>query len=90
MSASKQAIVTIYTRPGCHLCEEAKAAILGSGCEGQFLLEELNIDDDPVLKDRYDWDVPAIFINGVKVFKHRVDSGEFRRKLHRLSNAPPS
>jgi glutaredoxin len=78
--------VTIYTRPGCHLCEEAKAAIKASGCEGEFLLEEVNIDDDPLLRERYGWDIPVIFINGVKVFKHRVDPQEFKRKLRRLTS----
>jgi len=77
--------VTIYTRPGCHLCEEAKAAINASGCEGEFVLEEVNIDDDPVLRERYGNDIPVIFINEVKVFKHRVDPQEFKRKLRRLS-----
>lgn len=81
----KPATVTIFTRPGCHLCEEAKAAILASGCEGEFLLEEINIDDDAALRQRYAWDIPVIFINGVKVFKHRVDSREFKIKLRRLT-----
>ena len=75
--------VTIYTRPGCHLCEEAKATINLSGCEGEFILEEVNIDDDPLLRERYGYDIPVIFINGTKVFKHRVDPQEFKRKLRR-------
>lgn len=75
--------VTIYTRPGCHLCEEAKAAIYSSGCEGEFVLEEVNIDEDAALRERYGSDIPVIFINGVKVFKHRVDPREFKRKLRR-------
>lgn len=77
--------VIIYTRPGCHLCEEAKTAINASGCEGEFILTEVNIDDDPLLRERYGDDIPVIFINGVKVFKHRVDPREFKRKLRRLS-----
>lgn len=81
----KKAIVTIYTRPGCHLCEEAKAAIRASNCDADFTLEEINIDLDPALHERYGYDVPVIFINGVKVFKHRVDPREFRHKLQRLT-----
>ncbi|HXU08147.1 MAG TPA: glutaredoxin family protein [Blastocatellia bacterium] len=81
----KQATVTIFSRPGCHLCEVAKEAMLKAGCEGEFVLEEVNIDDDPALGDRYGNDIPVIFINGVKVFKHRVDPREFKRKLRRLS-----
>jgi len=59
--------------------------MLKAGCEGEFVLEEVNIDDDPALRDRYGNDTPVIFINGVKVFKHRVDSLEFKRKLRRLA-----
>jgi len=79
-----KATVTLYTRPGCNLCEEAKAAIHASGCDGEFSLEEVNIDEDPALRERYGYDIPVIFINGVKAFKHRVDPAEFRRKLRRL------
>ena len=85
MTQIKRATVTIYTRPGCHLCDEAKAAIEASGCTGEYSLEEINIDEDPALRERYGYDIPVIFINGVKVFKHRVDSGEFKRKLRRLT-----
>jgi glutaredoxin len=77
--------VTIYTRPGCHLCEEAKAAINSSGSEVEFILEEVNIDADPLLRERYGYDIPVIFIDGTKVFKHRVDPQEFKRKLRRVA-----
>ena len=80
-----KAVVTVYSRPGCHLCEEAKAEIESAGCDGEFTLEEINIDDDPALQERYQYDVPVVFINGVKVFKHRVDPIDFKRKLRRLS-----
>jgi len=79
-----RATVTIYSRPGCHLCDEARAAIRASGCDGEFALEEVDIDHDPALRERYGNDVPVIFINGVKVFKHRVEPAEFKRKLRRL------
>ena len=85
MTQMGRAIVTIYTRPGCHLCDAAKAAINASDCDGEFTLEEVNIDLDPVLCERYGYDIPVISINGVKVFKHRVDPGEFKRKLRRLT-----
>lgn len=81
----KIATVTIYTRPGCHLCDVARAAIEASGCSGEYLLEEVNIDEDPALRERYSDDIPVIFINGVKAFKHRVGSSEFKRKLRRLT-----
>jgi hypothetical protein len=54
-----------------------------SGCDGKFSLREVNIDDDETLCNRYGNDIPVIFINGVMMFKHRVDPVEFKRKLQR-------
>ena len=78
-------VVILYTRPGCHLCDEAKAAINLARGGADFILEEVNIDEDPKLAELYGYDIPVVFINGVKAFKHRVDVREFRRKLRRLS-----
>src|SRR2546429_1773846 len=73
--------VTLYTRPGCHLCDEAKSAIAPLLREFRASLHEVNIDTDPVLKERYAWDVPVIFIGQKKAAKHRVEVEQFRRQL---------
>ena len=73
--------VTLYTRPGCHLCEEAKAAIAPLLGEFGASFREVNIDADPVLRERYRWDVPVIFLGAHKVAKHRVNVEQFRRQL---------
>ena len=73
--------VTLYTRPGCHLCDEAKAAIAPILRELDAVLREVNVDEDSVLKQRYGWDVPVIFIGQHKAAKHRVDLEQFRRQL---------
>lgn len=73
--------VTLYTRPGCHLCEEAKAAIAPLLREFGAVLREVNIDQDAVLKERHGWDIPVIFIGQRKAAKHRVDLTQFRRQL---------
>jgi glutaredoxin len=80
-----KAHVILYTRPGCHLCEEAKQEMLAAGCAGQYTLEEVNIETDAALKERYGREIPVIIINGVKAFKYRLTADEFRRKLRRLS-----
>jgi glutaredoxin len=73
--------VTLYTRPGCHLCEEAKAAIAPLLREFGAMLREVNIEGDAVLEARYGSDIPVIFIGARKVAKHRVDVEQFRRQL---------
>ena len=77
--------VTLYTRPGCHLCDEAKSAIAPLLYEFGAALREVNIDDDPILKERYGWDIPVIFIGQKKAAKHRVDLDQFRRQLEGVS-----
>ena len=73
--------VTIYSRPGCHLCEEAKEAIAPLLKEFGARLTEINIDEDPALRARYGFDVPVIFLGAHKAAKHRVDLAQFRRQL---------
>ncbi len=73
--------VTMYTRPGCHLCEDAKAVIQPLLQEFSATLREVNIDRDNELGERYSWDIPVIFVGGRKAAKHRVDPRQFRRQL---------
>jgi glutaredoxin len=73
--------VTIYSRPGCHLCEEAKTQLAPLLREFGARLTEINIDEDPQLRARYDYDVPVIFLGARKAAKHRVDPAQFRRQL---------
>jgi glutaredoxin len=73
--------VVLYTRPGCHLCDEAKAAMAAANCSDAYTLEEVNIDNDPGLRAKYRYDIPVVTINGVEAFRHRVSSEEFRRRI---------
>ncbi len=73
--------VTLYTRPGCHLCGEAKGQMAPLLREFGAALREINIDADPVLRERYTNDVPVIFLGARKVAKHRLDLVRFRRLL---------
>jgi glutaredoxin len=81
LAASGPRVVTLYTRPGCHLCEEAKAVIEPMLGEFGATLREVNIDADAVLRERYGSDIPVIFIGARKAAKHRVDAVKFRRQL---------
>ena len=74
--------VIIYSRPGCHLCDEAKAAIMAAGCSDQFTLEEVNIESDNELLRKYKYDIPVIVIDGIESFLHRVTPEEFRTRIN--------
>jgi glutaredoxin len=78
--------ITLYTREGCHLCEEAKAAILPLVSEFGATFREVDIDDDPILHDRYTNDVPVIFLGSKMVAQHRLNPAQLRRQLQHLKN----
>ena len=73
--------VTLYTRPGCHLCEEAKTAVAPLLREFGAVLREVNIENDAVLEERYGRDIPVIFVGARKAAKHRVDVEQLRRQF---------
>jgi glutaredoxin len=79
----RKALVTLYTRPGCHLCDEARQAMLAARCEELYTLREIDIDLAPDLARRYGWDIPVVLINGVETFKHRLTPSEFKCELRR-------
>jgi glutaredoxin len=67
----------IYTRPGCHLCEEAEALLRKHGIEPQLV----DIDADPALRERYTTCVPVVVIDGKERFRGRVNEILLRRLL---------
>ncbi len=75
--------VTLYTRLGCHLCEEAKAQMASLIREFGAKLREVDVDADPKLREVYTNDVPVIFLGSRKVAKHRINPSQFRRQLER-------
>ena len=80
MNASKPHVI-IYSRPGCHLCDEAKRAIQNAGCANEYTLEEINIESDLELLRLYRFDIPVITIDGIEAFRHRLTSEDFRQRL---------
>jgi glutaredoxin len=73
-----KAQVIIYSRPGCHLCEDAKHAMATAGCSEGFTLEEINIETSRDLLVKYQFDIPVVTINGVETFRYRVDAEKFK------------
>jgi glutaredoxin len=61
--------VTLYSRPGCHLCDEMKGALAARG----YAVTEVNIDTNRELKRQYGWDIPvAVLDDGRVLAKHRL------------------
>jgi glutaredoxin len=84
-----KAHVIVYSRPGCHLCDEAKEAIQQAGCSDLYTLEEVNIETDEELLRKYRYDIPVVTIDGVEGFRHRVDTREFTKFMRARMSAEP-
>lgn len=69
--------VVLYTRHGCHLCEDAKKTLQRHGMSPR----EVDIDADPELIERYGTCVPVVVIDGRERFRGRVDELLLRRLL---------
>lgn len=75
------ATVTLYTRRGCCLCEEAKRALEAARARAPFEWEEIDIDAHPELRELYNDEVPVIAIDGRKAFKYRVSVEALLKKM---------
>jgi len=78
--------IDVYSRPGCHLCDEAKKIIERVRKRHAFSLRVINIETDPRLESAYGTEIPVVFINGNKAFKYRVDENDLEKKVKRLWN----
>jgi glutaredoxin len=73
--------VTVYSRPGCHLCEEAEA-VVAAVCEelGESFVVVM-VDDHPDLRERFTDEVPVTFVDGRQHDFWRVDASRLRAAL---------
>ncbi len=73
----------LYSRPGCHLCEDLRALCERLGADFPLRLTEVNIDADRKLAARYGGEIPVLFIDGRKAVKFRTTEAALRRTLRR-------
>jgi glutaredoxin len=75
--------ITIYSRPGCHLCDEMKTAVTRALGRARLdaRVEEVDISTDPDLEARYGAEIPVLMVDGRKAAKYRVSEQELARIL---------
>lgn len=76
-------MVTVYTRHGCHLCENAVNTLEGMREELNFTIEVIYIDGNLELEKLYGHEVPVIHINGEHHDFFKVDPERFRTSLEK-------
>ena len=76
-------VLTLFSRPGCHLCEDMKAVVARviQGMETPVTIDEVDISTDADLEARYGLEIPVLLIDGRKAAKYRVTEGELTRIL---------
>ena len=73
--------VVVYSREGFHLCDVVKDTLQQMESEAEFRWQVVDIDGDPELRQKYNEEVPVVFIDGRKAFKYHMDGRQFLRAL---------
>ena len=73
--------LTIYSRPGCHLCDEMKEVVRRVSTSVPLTIEEVDISGDAELERLYGVEIPVLTIDGKKVAKYRIGERELVRVL---------
>ncbi len=81
MNAPQTPRVTLYGRPGCHLCDDARAVIERVCADTGEHYVEISVDDDPALAERFGEEVPVTFVDGRQHDFWRVDERRLRAAL---------
>ena len=71
---------TLYSRPGCHLCDEMKNVVrrVMQAAPAAIALQEIDITTDPDLEARYGVEIPVLLVDGKKAAKYRIAEEELR------------
>jgi glutaredoxin len=77
-------VVTLYGKPGCHLCEDAFQAIEKVRRHRDFELKEIDITMDPGLNREYGERIPVVAVDGVERFEFFIDPDALARALDRV------
>ena len=76
--------LTLYSRPGCHLCDDARVALERVRARAPFALREVNIETDDCLLRRYLERIPVVALGDEELFDFFVDEAALEARLYRL------
>ena len=76
--------LTLYSRPGCHLCDDMKAIVqrVVRGAPEPIAIDEIDISTDADLEARYGLEIPVLLVDGKKAAKYRIAEDALRRLLN--------
>ena len=73
--------VVLFGKPGCHLCDEARAVVASVRARHPFELEEVDVSIDPELQRIYGERIPVLTVDGDELFEFHVEADELARRL---------
>ncbi|HEX5897320.1 MAG TPA: glutaredoxin family protein [Thermoleophilaceae bacterium] len=77
-------VVTLYGKPGCHLCDEARAVVERVRARRTFDLREVDVTLDPVLYREYGERIPVLALDGRELFEFHVEEAGLVERLDRV------
>ncbi len=76
--------LTVYTVPGCHLCDESIALIGSFASKYDLETSIIDILSSPELIEKYQHDVPVVFAGGEEIFRHRIGRDELAKIFKKI------
>jgi glutaredoxin len=77
--------LTLYGKPGCHLCDDARAAVERVTTRRAVPFEQIDVSRDPLLYARYGERIPVLELDGETLFEFFVDEVVLEQRLDRVS-----
>jgi glutaredoxin len=79
--------VTLYGKPGCHLCDDARSLVERVRSRRPFELEEVDVSLDPTLYREYGERIPVLALDGVELFEFHVEEAVLLQELDRVDGS---
>ena len=87
MSIRRAPLVTLYGKPGCHLCDDARDVVARVRTQHPFELREVDISLDPLLFREYGERIPVLELDGEELFEFHVDEAELLQRVGRVDSS---
>ena len=78
-------LITLYSKPGCHLCEIVEQTIEFVRTRRNFEFEKRNILDEPQAFEKYQYEIPVICVNGREIARHQLTAAALEHALDAAS-----
>lgn len=81
-------IVTLYSKPGCHLCDDVRTLLEELRLELPLSIDDVDISGDAALFARYRHEIPVVAVNGIEIGRGRIDEAQLIADLSRAVTSP--